>query len=118
MCSFLIAVWEWLAESADILLDLAVSGRAAHNVFIIAVVSGLAIVRVVAFLLFMIPGLLLLAKLIIVKDKRGEILRVRAWVIVLIIASIVFEIWAVPGRKGDADTETAVETRIELQGGR
>ena len=116
MFSLLCAVWDWLAESADILLDLAVTGRAADNAFIIAIVSGLAIVRVAAFLLFVLPGLLFLVNLIIVRNKKsGEILRVRVAAVVLIIASVVFEIWAVPGRNGD--TETAVETRIETERG-
>ena len=117
MFNLLCAVWEWLAESADVLLDLAVTGREAHNVFVIAVVSGLAIVRVAALLLFVVPAICWLVNFLIIRDKRGEILRVRVWAIVLIVASIIFEIWAVPGRKGDVDAETPVETRIVIERG-
>lgn len=121
MFSLLCAVWKWLAESADILLDLAVTGRAANNAFVIAIVSGLAIVRVAAFLLFVLPGLIWIWGKITYKEKHGtyEETHVRVGIIVLIIASIVFEIWAVPGRKGNADTneETTVETRIETERG-
>lgn len=119
MFSFLRVVWAWVAESAGILLDLANAGRAAHNFFVIAAVSGLAIIRVAALLLFMVPATYWLVNFIIVRDRKGEVLRVRVWVIVLIIASIAFEIFAVPARKGDADTntETAVETRVVIERG-
>lgn len=121
MFSLLCAVWNWLAESADILLDLAVTGRDAHNAFVIAIVSGLALVRVAALLLLTVPPAVWLWGKITYKEKHGayEETHVRVGIIVLIIASIVFEIWAVPGRKGDADTneETAVETRIETERG-
>lgn len=117
MFSLLCALWTWLAESADILLDLAVAGREANNAVVLAIVSGLAIVRVAALLLFVVPGLIWLWGKITYTEKRGayEETHVRVGIIALIIVSIVFEIWAVPGRKSDA--ETAVETRIETERG-
>lgn len=114
MFSLLCAVWAWLAESADILLDLAIIGREAHNVFVIATVSGLAIIRLAALLLFTVPAVVWLYRKIVYTEKRGvhEETQVRVVLIVLIIASIAFEIFAVPTHKDGTDTETAVETRI------
>lgn len=116
MFSLLCTVWAWVADSAAILLDLANAGRAEHNAFVIAVVSVLAIIRVAALLLFTVPAFVWLYRQIVYKVRRDEI-QVRVVILVIIVASIIFEIWAVPGRKGNADTETPVETRIETERG-
>ena len=119
MLSFLCAVWTWLAESADILLDLANAGRDANNAFVIAIVSGLAIIRVTAFLLFMVPPFAWLWRQIVYKDKlkRGET-QIRVAVIVLIVVSVVFEIWASPARKSGADAESPkTEIAEQTEGG-
>ena len=108
MFSLLCTVFQWVAESADILLDLANAGRDAQNGFVIAIVSGLAIVRVAAFLLFVIPPAVFLWNLICKKGKNEE-LRIRVVIIVLIVASVVFEIWASPAREQDAGNETPTE---------
>ena len=109
MFSLLCAVWSWLTESADILLDLAVTGRDAHNAFVIAIVATLAVIRIAAVLIFTIPALVWLKNQIWPtrerrhKDEWIEETGFRAFIIVLIIASIAFEAWVSPERKAATD---------------
>lgn len=111
MLSFLSAVWAWLAASANILLDLANAGRAANNAFVIAIVATLAVIRIAAFLLFTVPALLWLKSQIWPtkerrhKDEWIEETGFRAFIIILIIASIAFEFWVSPERKAAPDAE-------------
>ncbi len=112
MFSLSSAVWAWLAESANILLDLANAGRDAENPFVIAIVATLAVIRIAAFLIFTIPALAWLKSQIWPtrerkhKDEWIEETGFRAFIIALIIASIAFEAWVSPERKaadaGDA----------------
>lgn len=109
MFSLLCAVWAWLTESANILLDLANAGRDAENPFVIAIVATLAVIRIAAFLIFTIPALVWLKNQIWPtrerrhKDEWIEETGFRAFIIVLIIASVVFEFWVSPERKAATD---------------
>ena len=98
------AVWAWVTESANLLLDLANSGRDAGNAFVLAIAAGLAIIRVAAFLILIVPA----AAWIFEKIQRET---TRAVAIFLIVVTVVFEIWASPTRKTDAP-ESAPETEI------
>ena len=113
MFSFLCAVWAWAAESANILLDLANAGRAAENPFVIAIVVILSVIRVAALLIFTIPALVWLKNQIWVTRERrykdgwiDETSR-RTFIIVLLIASIAFEIWVSPERETPPDAGNA-----------
>ena len=113
MCSFLYAVWAWAAESANILLDLANAGRAAENPFVIAIVVILSVIRVAALLIFTIPALVWLKNQIWVtrerryKDGWIDETSMRRFIIVLLIASIAFEVWASPEWKEESDADNA-----------
>ena len=113
MCSFLYAVWTWAAESANILLDLANAGRAAENPFVIAIVVILSVIRVAALLIFTIPALVWLKNQIWVtrerryKDGWIDETSMRRFIIVLLIASIAFEVWASPEWKEESDADNA-----------
>ena len=113
MFSLSSAVWAWLAESANILLDLANAGREAENPFVIAIVATLAVIRIAAFLIFKIPALTWLKRQIWPtrerrhKDEWIEETGFRAFIIVLIIASVVFEFWVSPERKAASDADNA-----------
>lgn len=113
MCSFLYAVWAWAAESANILLDLANAGRAAENPFVIAIVVILSVIRVAALLIFTIPALVWIKNQIWVtrerryKDGWIDETSMRRFIIVLLIASIAFEVWASPEWKEESDADNA-----------
>ena len=113
MFSLLCAVWAWLTESANILLDLANAGRDAENPFVIAIVATLAVIRIAAFLIFTIPALVWLKRQIWPtrerrrKDEWIEETGFRAFIIVLIIASVAFEFWVSPERKAASDADNA-----------
>ena len=62
MFSLSSAVWAWLTDSANILLDLANAGREAENPVVLAIVAMLAIIRIAAFLIFTIPALVWLKR--------------------------------------------------------
>ena len=107
MFSLSSAVWAWLAESANILMDLADAGRATDNAAAIAIAATLAVIRMAAFLIFTVPALLWLKSQIWLtrerkyKDGWAEETSVRAFIIVLIIASIAFEIFVTPKRESE-----------------
>lgn len=111
------AVWAWLTESANVLLDLAIAGRDAENLFVIAIVATLAVIRIAAFLIFTFPALAWVKKQIWLtterkrKDEWVQETSVRAFIIILIIVSIAFEIWVSPERKAtpDADNTPRIE---------
>lgn len=109
MFSFLCAVWAWTTESANLLLDLANAGRDAGNVFVIVIAALLAVIRIAALLIFTLPALGWLKNQIWLtterkhKDGWVEETSVRAFIIVLIIASIAFEFWVSPERKAAPD---------------
>lgn len=113
MFSLFCAVWAWLADSANILLDLANAGREAENPFVIAIVATLAVIRIAAFLIFTIPALVWLKRQIWPtrerrhKDEWIEETGFRAFIIVLIIASVAFEFWVSPERKAATDAGDA-----------
>ena len=113
MFSLSSAVWAWLADSANILLDLANAGRDAENPFVIAIVATLAVIRIAAFQIFTIPALVWLKNQIwVTKERRHkdgwiDETSVRAFVIVLIIVSIAFEVWVSPERKAATDAGDA-----------
>lgn len=104
MLSLSEAVWAWLAESANILMDLADAGRATDNVAAIAIAATLAVIRIAAFLIFTLPALVWLKNQIWLtkerkrRDEWVEETSVRAFIIVLIVASIAFEIFVTPKR--------------------
>lgn len=106
MFSFLSAVWAWASESASLLLDLANAGRVADNTLAVVIAAVSAVLRIAALLVFMVPGFLWLKNFIWVTEeheRRGvtvEKTRVRTFVIVLLIASIVFEVVVSLTRKG------------------
>ena len=113
MFSLLCAVWAWLTESANILLDLANAGRDAENPFVIAIVVILSVIRVAALLIFTIPALVWLKNQIWVtrerryKDGWIDETSMRRFIIVLLIASIAFEVWASPEWKEESDADNA-----------
>lgn len=113
MFSLSSAVWAWLADSANILLDLANAGRDAENPFVIAIVATLAVIRIAAFLIFTIPALVWLKSQIWPtrerrhKDEWIEETGFRAFIIVLIIASVAFEFWVSPERQAASDADNA-----------
>lgn len=113
MFSLSSAVWAWLADSANILLDLANAGRDAENPFVIAIVATLAVIRIAAFLIFTIPALVWLKNQIwVTKERRHkdgwiDETSVRAFVIVLIVVSIAFEVWVSPERKAASEADNA-----------
>lgn len=113
MFSLSSAVWTWLADSANILLDLANAGRDAENPFVIAIVATLAVIRIAAFLIFTIPALVWLKNQIwVTKERRHkdgwiDETSVRAFVIVLIVISIAFEVWVSPERKAASEADNA-----------
>ena len=72
MFSLFCAVWAWLADSANILLDLANAGREAENPFVIAIVATLAVIRIAAFLIFTIPALVWLKRQIWPTRERRQ----------------------------------------------
>lgn len=90
-------VFLWAAESAAILLDLANAGRAADNGLALAVAAGLAAVRLMGLLLFTIPSAWWLYKCLLKKDTRAPL-------IIIIVVSILFELWATPTRNAAPDT--------------
>lgn len=107
------AVWAWLAESGNLLLDLANAGRATNNAFAIAIAATLAAIRIAAFLIFTVPALVWLKNQIwVTKERRHkdgwvDETSVRAFVIVLIVVSIAFEVWVSPERKAAPDAGNA-----------
>ena len=109
------AVWAWAADSANILLDLANAGRAAKNPFVIAVVVTLAVIRVAALLIFTIPALVWLKNQIWATRERRyrdgwiDETTMRTFIIVLIVASIAFEVWVSPERKAASDADNAAQ---------
>ena len=113
MLSYLSAVWAWLTESANLLLDLANAGRATDNAFAIAIAATLAIIRLSALLIFTLPALgWLKSQIWLTKERRHrdewvEETTLRAFIIVLIIASIAFEFWVSPERKAATDAGNA-----------
>ena len=113
MFSLFCAVWAWLTESANLLMDLANAGRVTNDAFAIGIAATLAIIRIVAFLIFTIPALAWLKNQIwLTKERRykdgwTEETSVRAFVIVLIVASIAFEVWVSPERKAATDVGNA-----------
>lgn len=123
MLSLSSAVWAWLADSANILLDLANAGREAQNPIVIAIVAALAVIRIAAFLIFMIPALVWLKRQIWPtrerrhKDEWIEETGFRAFIIALIIASIAFEAWVSPERKAAPDAGAAIAEQAEGGGG-
>lgn len=111
MLSLLGAIWTWLADSANLLLDLANAGRDAENAVVIAITATLAVIRVTALLVIVVPAAVWLWNLVYQKAGKDREARVRVIVIVLIILSVVFEIWASPARKSDVDADNVA--RIE-----
>lgn len=106
------AVWLWLSTSANDLLDLANMGRDSNNVFVLAIAAVLSVIRIAALLIFTLPALAWLKNQIWVtkerKYKEGWAVETnfQAIVIILLIASIAFEIWVSPTRTSDADAKT------------
>lgn len=91
MLSFGLAIYTWAAESASTLFDLANAGRAADNGFVLAIAAGLAIVRLMGLLLFTLPPAWWLYERLRKRDTRGLL-------IVVVVASILFELWVSPTR--------------------
>lgn len=113
MFSLLCVVYSWTAESASILLDLANAGRVADDGLALAVAAGLAAVRVAALLLFALPAAWWLYKCLLKKDMRAPL-------IIIIVVSILFELWATPTRNADADAgspDAAIAEQAEGSGG-
>ena len=90
----------WAADSASILLDLANAGRAADNGFVMAIAAGLAAVRVAALLLVTLPALGWLYRNLRRRDMRAPI-------IIVIVVSILFELWVSPTRLSGTDAGSA-----------
>ena len=111
MFSMMCAVLTWAAESANDLLDLANMGRDANNVFVLAVAAILAAIRIAALLIFTLPALGWLKRQIwpTRERRRGddwiEERGFRVFVVVLIVASIAFEVFVTPERESGADAE-------------
>lgn len=109
MLSYLSAVWVWLTESANLLMDLADAGRATDNAFAIAIAATLAVIRLAAVLIFTVPALVWLKRQIwATKERRHkdgwiEETNFRAFILVLILISLVFEFWVSPERKDASD---------------
>ena len=116
------AVWAWLTESANILLDLAIAGRDAGNAVVIAIVATLAVIRIAAFLTFTIPALGWLKRQIWAtkehrhKDEWREETSIRVFIIILLVASIAFEIWVSPERKSADEARTEMEAAYDYDG--
>ena len=108
MFSLVQAVYAWAAESAAILLDLANAGRAADNSLALAVAAGLAVIRFTALALFALPALWWIYRNLRRKDMRGPL-------IIIIVASILFELWATPTR--EAAPDAAITEQAEGGGG-
>lgn len=108
-------VYFWAADSASILLDLANAGRASGNAVMTAIAATLALIRLAALLLFLLPALAWLYKQIFRKVRREEA-GLRGVLIALLVASVLFEIWVSPTRPADADggrRDAAIEERSE-----
>ena len=122
MYSLSSAVWAWLTDSANILLDLAIAGRDAKNPVVLAIVATLAVIRIAAFLIFVFPALGWLKRQIWAtkewkhKDGRTEETSVRVFIIILIVASIAFEVWVSPERKSADGARTGTEAAYEYDG--
>lgn len=122
MYSLSSAVWAWLTDSANILLDLAIAGRDAKNPVVLAIVATLAVIRIAAFLIFTFPALGWIKNQIWLtterkrKDEWVKETSVRAFVIILIIASIAFEVWVSPERKSADEARTGTEAAYDYDG--
>lgn len=102
MFSLCKTVFQWAADSASILLDLVNTGRASGDTAMTAIAATLALIRLGALLLFLLPALGWLYKQLFRKVKREEV-GLRGVLIALIVASVLFEIWVSPTRSADAD---------------
>ena len=122
MLSLLCTVLKWLTDSANILLDLAVAGRDAKNPVVIAIAATLAVIRIAAFLIFMFPALGWLKRQIWVtkehrhKDEWREETSIRVFIIILLVASIAFEVWVSPERKSADEARTEMEAAYDYDG--
>ena len=122
MYSLSSAVWAWLTDSANILLDLAIAGRDAKNPFVIAIVATLAVIRIAAFLIFTFPALAWLKRQIWAtkerkhKDGWTEETSIRVFIIILLVASIAFEVWVSPERKSADEARTEMEAAYDYDG--
>lgn len=118
MYSFLCAVWAWTAENANLLLNLANAGRMTGNTTALVIAATLAIIKIAALVIFIGVGLWRLIKWIWVTEeyeKKGvpfKQTRIRFVVLALVIASILFEMWACPTRRNGTtpDNLSAVST--------
>lgn len=99
-------VFFWAAESASILLDLANAGRDADNGFVMAIAAGLAVARFGALLLFTLPALAWLYTLVFRRVKKEDA-ALRAIIAILIVASVLFEIWVTPTRLSGTEAGSA-----------
>ena len=106
MFSLCKAVYFWAADSASILLDLANAGSASGNAFMKFVAAALALIRLAALLLFLLPALAWLYRLLFRKVKKEEA-GLRAIFIGLIVVSILFELWVSPTRLSGTDAGSA-----------
>ena len=106
MFSLCKTVFFWAADSASILLDLANAGRDSGNAVATAIAAALALIRLAALLLFLLPALAWLYKQLFRKVRREEG-GLRGVLIALLIASVLFEIWVTPTRLTDADEGSA-----------
>lgn len=122
MYSLSSAVWAWLTDSANILLDLAIAGRDAKNPFVLAIVATLAVIRIAAFLMFTFPALAWLKRQIWAtkerrhKDDWVEESSIRVFVIILLVASIAFKVWVSPERKSADGARTGTEATYDYDG--
>lgn len=118
MYSFLCAVWAWTAENANLLLNLADAGRMTGNTTALVIAATLAIIKIAALVIFIGVGFWRLMKWILVTEeyeKKGvpfKETRIRFVLLALVIASILFEMWACPTRRNGTtpDNLSAVST--------
>ncbi len=111
MLSLFGVILAWVAESAALLMDLANVGRDAGNPFVIAVVVFHAVIRVIVLLALIVPSLRCVFGYIFHRD--GDASKVRVWLIVLIIASLVFEATMTPTRTADGNSDAAIAEQAE-----
>lgn len=106
MLSLFAVIWAWVVESAALLMDLANVGRDAGNPYVIAVVVIHAIIRVAMLLALLVPFVRWIFGYIFHKD--GDAKKVCVWLIILIVASLIFEAVATPTRPADANPDAAI----------
>lgn len=106
MLSLFSVIWAWVAESASLLMDLANVGRDAGNPYVIAVVVIHAIIRVAMLLALLVPFFHWIFGYIF--HREGDAKKVRVWLIILIVASLIFEAVVAPTRPADGSPDAAI----------